>query len=162
VELSVTPTVEEDDYSISLDLFPRVTEFDGFVEYGGTSIAISGGDTVTVPSGFFQPIFSVRQLQTKVPIWDGATVVMGGLTREEVARVNDKVPVIGDIPLIGRLFRSEGEATQKRNLLVFVTAHLISPGGSLKRQNVRGVTPNSLFQNPTIVTPGGSVDRDSP
>ena len=66
---------------------------------------------------------------------------------------------LGDVPLLGRLFRSEGESTQKRNLLIFVTANLVSPGGSLKKQNVRGVTPNSLFQNPTIVTPGGSVDR---
>ena len=84
---------------------------------------------------------------------------MGGLTREEVRRVNDKVPILGDVPLVGRLFRSEGESNQKRNLLIFVTANLISPGGSLKKQDVRGVTPNSLFQNPTIVTPGGSVDR---
>ncbi len=159
VELSVTPTVEDDDYSITLDLNPKVTEFDGFVEYGGTSVAISGGATVTVPSGFFQPIFSVREIQTKVAIWDGATVVMGGLTREEIKRVNDRVPLLGDVPLLGRLFRSEGESTQKRNLLIFVTANLVSPGGSLKKQNVRGVTPNSLFQNPTIVTPGGSVDR---
>ncbi len=159
VELSVTPTVEDDDYSISLDLNPRVTEFDGFVEYGGTSIAISSGTTVTVPSGFFQPIFSVREMRTKVAVWDGATIVMGGLTREEVKRVKDKVPILGDVPLVGRLFRSEGESNQKRNLLVFVTANLVSPGGSLKKQSVRGVTPNSLFQNPTIVTPGGSVDR---
>ena len=162
VELSVTPTVEDDDYSISLDLNPKVTEFDGFVEYGGNSIAIAGGQsptTVTVPSGFFQPIFSVREIKTKVAIWDGATVVMGGLTREEIKRVNDKVPLLGDIPLLGRLFRSEGESTQKRNLLIFVTANLVSPGGSLKKQTVRGVNPNSLFQNPTIVTPGGSVDR---
>ena len=49
VELKVTPTVEEDDYSISLDLNPKVTEFDGFVEYGGPSVAISNGTTVTVP-----------------------------------------------------------------------------------------------------------------
>jgi general secretion pathway protein D len=159
VELGVTPTVEEDDYSISLDLHPKVTEFDGFVEYGGSSVAVSGGTTVTVPSGFFQPIFSVREMRTKVTIWDGATVVMGGLTREEVKKVNDKVPVVGDIPLIGRLFRSQGESNQKRNLLIFVTANMVSPGGSLKKQDVRGVTPNSLFQNPTIVTPGGSVDR---
>ncbi len=160
VELTVTPTVEEDDYSISLDLNPKVTEFDGFVEYGGQSVAISGGTTVNVPSGFFQPIFSVREVKTKVTIWDGATVVMGGLTREEVKRVHDKVPVLGDVPLLGRLFRSEGESNQKRNLLVFVTANLVSPGGSLKKQDVRGVSPNSLFQNPTIVTPGGSVDRN--
>jgi general secretion pathway protein D len=159
VELAVTPTVEDDDYSISLDLNPKVTEFDGFVEYGGQSIAIAGGTTVNVPSGFFQPIFSVREMNTKVTVWDGATVVMGGLTREEVKKVNDKIPFLGDIPGLGRLFRSEGESAQKRNLLIFVTANLVSPGGSLKKQDVRGVTPNSLFQNPTIVTPGGSVDR---
>jgi len=87
VELRVTPTVEEDGVSISLDLNPKVTEFDGFVEYGGSSIAISGGTTVTLPSGFYQPLFSVRDISTKVTIWDGATLVMGGLTREEVKKV---------------------------------------------------------------------------
>jgi general secretion pathway protein D len=159
VELKVTPTVEEDDYSISLDLNPRVTEFEGFVEYGGPSIAISGGTTVTVPPGFYQPIFSVRDISTKVTIWDGATLVMGGLTREEVKKVNDKVPFFGDIPLVGRLFRSRGESAQKRNLLIFVTANLVSPGGSPKKQSLRGTPANSLFQNPTIVTPASAEPR---
>ncbi len=159
VELSVTPIVEEDDYSITLEMNPRVTEFEGFVEYGGPSIAISGGTTVKAPSGFYQPIFSVREVSTKVTIWDGATVVMGGLTREEVVTVEDKVPLFGDIPLLGRFFRSEGETSSKRNLLIFVTAHLVSPGGSPKRQSLRGVRPGTLFQNPTIVTPGGSESR---
>ena len=159
VELEVTPTVEEGDYSISLDLNPRVTEFDGFVEYGGTSVAKSGDITVSVPPGFYQPIFSIREVKTKVTIWDGATVVMGGLTRVEVKSVNDKIPFIGDLPLVGRFFRSEGERATKRNLLIFVTANLVSPGGSPKRQQVKGILPSSLFQNPTIVTPGGSVDR---
>ena len=131
VELKVTPTVEEDDYSISLDLNPKVTEFEGFVEYGGQSIAISGATTVTVPSGFFQPIFGVREMNTKVTIWDGATLIMGGLTRQDVKKVNDKVPVLGNLPAIGRLFRNDGESSQKRNLLIFVTANLVSPGGAL-------------------------------
>ena len=74
VELTVTPPVEEDDYSITLDLHPKVTEFDGFVEYGGPSLAISGGVEVLVPSGFYQPIFSVREVQTRVTIWDGAPI----------------------------------------------------------------------------------------
>lgn len=160
VELKVTPTVEEDDYSISLDLNPTVTEFDGFVEYGGPSVAISGNTTVTVPSGFYQPIFSVRDIKTKVTIWDGATLIMGGLTREEVKKVNDKVPVLGDIPFLGKLFRSKGESTQKRNLLIFVTANLLSPGGSPKKQNLRNVAPSSLFQNPVLVTPSGSEPRN--
>jgi general secretion pathway protein D len=159
VELRVTPTVEDDNYSITLDLNPKVTEFEGFVEYGGSSIAISGGSTVVVPSGFYQPIFATRELTTKVTVWDGATLVMGGLTREEVKRVNDKVPVLGDIPFVGRLFRSKGETSQKRNLLVFVTANLVSPGGSPKRQTLPGVQSNAQFQNPTLITPAGSESR---
>ncbi len=78
VEMEVTLTVE-DDNSISLLLEPRVTEFEGFVEYGGPSVALSGDLNVTVPAGFFQPIFSVRRVRTEVTIWDGATVVMGGV-----------------------------------------------------------------------------------
>jgi general secretion pathway protein D len=158
VEMSVTPNVENDD-TISLILEPRVTEFEGFVEFGGPSIAISGDTTVTVPAGFYQPIFSTREITTEVTVFDGATVVMGGLTRDEVKTVNDKVPVLGDIPGLGRLFRSEGETRQKRNLLIFVTANLVSPGGSPSAQNYRNVNANSLFQNPTIMTPAGSVNR---
>ena len=158
VEMSVTPNVENDD-TISLILEPRVTEFEGFVEYGGPSVAIQGGTTVTVPSGFYQPIFSTREVTTEVTVFDGATVVMGGLTRDEVKTVKDKVPVLGDIPGIGRLFRSEGETRLKRNLLIFVTANLVSPGGSPANQNYRNVKANSLFQNPTILTPSGTVNR---
>ena len=159
VEMSVTPNVENDD-TISLILEPRVTEFEGFVEYGGPSVALgTDGTVVTVPAGFYQPIFSTREMSTEVTIFDGATVVMGGLTRDEVKSVNDSVPLLGDIPGLGRLFRSEGETRQKRNLLIFVTANLVSPGGSPARQTYRNVNANSLFQNPTIMTPSGSVNR---
>jgi general secretion pathway protein D len=158
VTMSVTPAVE-DDNSISLLLEPEVTEFEGFVEYGGTSVAIASNTTVTVPSGFFQPIFSVRRVRTEVTIWDGATVVMGGLTREQVVSVEDRVPILGHLPLLGRLFQSKGESSEKRNLLIFVTANLVSPGGSPQRQTFRSVEPGTLFQNPTIVTPGGAVNR---
>ena len=158
VEMSVTPNVENDD-TISLILEPRVTEFEGFVEYGGPSVAITGDTTVTVPAGFYQPIFSVREMSTEVTIFDGATVVMGGLTRDEVKSLNDKVPILGDIPGLGRLFKNEGETRQKRNLLIFVTANLVSPGGSPARQNYRNVNANALFQNPTIMTPSGSANR---
>ena len=159
VILEVTPTVQQDD-SIALNLKPHVTEFEGFVEYGGTSVAIQGNTTVTVPSGFFQPIFSHREVTTDVTIFDGATVVIGGLTREEVKTVNDKVPILGDIPLLGTAFRSNGKTTSKRNLMVFVTANLISPGGSPLRSKLPGVNNGSTFSNPVVVTPGGAVYRE--
>ncbi len=159
VTLEVTPTVGADD-SIALNLKPTVTEFEGFVEYGGTSVAITGNTTVTVPSGFFQPIFSQRQVTTDVTIFDGATVVIGGLTREEVKTVNDKVPVLGDIPLLGTAFRSTSKSTVKKNLTVFVTANLVSPGGAPLRSNLPGLRAGSTFQNPIISSPGGAVYRE--
>jgi general secretion pathway protein D len=156
--MSVTPNVENDD-TISLILEPRVTEFEGFVEYGGPSIALSGATSAVVPAGFYQPIFSTREISTEVTVFDGATIVMGGLTREDVKSVSDKVPFLGNLPGVGRLFRSEGETRMKRNLLIFITANLVSPGGSPARQNYRNVNANSLFQNPTIMTPSGSANR---
>lgn len=159
VEMAVTPNVENDN-TITLELSPRVTEFEGFVEYGGPSIALGDNTTAVVPAGFYQPVFSTREITTEVNIYDGATVVMGGLTRDEVRSVNDKVPFLGDIPGLGRLFRSEGETRQKRNLLIFVTANLVSPGGSLTNQSYDNVKSNTIYQTPALVTPAGGNFRN--
>jgi general secretion pathway protein D len=147
VEMNVTPTVEENN-CISLQLAPKVTEFEGFVEYGGRSIAISGTTRADLPPGFYQPIFSTREIQTEVTIYDGATVVMGGLTREEIKEVNDKVPLLGDIPLIGKLFRSKGETNQKKNLLIFVTANILSPGGTPIRMQNKMLKKEPVYRSP--------------
>jgi general secretion pathway protein D len=129
VEMSVIPIVEENG-CIDLQLQPTVTEFEGFVEYGGTSVAMNAARTVYTPSGFYQPIFSTRQIKTELTIQNGSTVIMGGLMREEAKEVKDKVPILGDLPLLGKLFRSHGETTQKKNLLIFVTANTLSADGT--------------------------------
>lgn len=130
VEMEVTPTVEMNNY-ITLTLEPKVTEFEGFVEYGGSSIAVTGNTSVNIPSGFIQPIFSVRKIKTQFTIANGQIAVIGGLAREEVVKVQDKVPLLGDIPLLGRLFQSKSETNQKRNLIIFVSANLVDPNGQL-------------------------------
>ena len=76
-----------------------------------------------------QPFFHVRSIDSKVSITPGATVVMGGLITEARKAMDDKVPFLGDLPYIGRLFRSHAEQTIKRNLLIFVTGRLITPAG---------------------------------
>lgn len=159
VEMEVTPTVEDDNKHISLKLDPRVTEFEGFVEYGGRSIAISGDTTVEVPSGFFQPIFSTREIQTEVTIANGSTIVMGGLTREEVKTVEDKIPILGEIPFLGKLFCSKGETNQKRNLLIFITANIITTGGVPAQNSLPCLPQRSLFQEPVKITPSGIATR---
>jgi general secretion pathway protein D len=67
-------------------------------------------------------------------IWDGQTIVMGGLINELITRFDDKIPFLGDIPLLGRLFRSKGESSKKRNLLIFVTARIVDPAGQVVNQ----------------------------
>ena len=76
-----------------------------------------------------QPFFPVRSIDSKVSITPGSTVVMGGLITEQRKAMDDKVPFLGDLPFIGRLFRSHAEQTIKKNLLIFVTGRLITPSG---------------------------------
>ena len=163
VVLDVTPRIEKYN-SIALELNPKVTEFDGFIEYGGSQISsvasFSGMGIVTSPSGILMPIFSVRKVNTTVTIFDGATVIIGGLTREEVKTVNDKIPVLGNIPLIGRLFQSQAESYQKRNLLIFVSASIVSRGGSPVREVIQNISPQSIFKDPVIMTPTGTIRRE--
>jgi general secretion pathway protein D len=143
VQLEVEPTVGPDGYTIELSLSPQITEFQGFVNYGtpintiapvflglGTNSFTIGTKQITLTENKIDyPIFSVRQVDTQVTVYDGQTVVLGGLLREDVQKVQDKTPIVGDLPLVGSLFRSSSNQRIKRNLLIFVTAGLLDPAG---------------------------------
>ena len=75
------------------------------------------------------PYYRLREMTTQVTVADGSTVGMGGLIYEKLETFKDKVPVLGSIPLIGRIFRSEGERSIKRNLMIFVTATQVDVNG---------------------------------
>ena len=141
VTLEVEPVVGPDGQTIDLNLIPQVVEFEGFINYGSPIFAV-GINTVGGTSGISvsapvlltnnvinQPIFSTRKVTTSVSVWDGQTVVLGGLMREDVQKTEDRTPIIGDIPLVGRLFRTNVEQHLKRNLVIFVTARMVTPGG---------------------------------
>lgn len=95
-----------------------------------------------------QPFFHVRSIDSKVSITPGATVVMGGLITEQRKAMDDKVPFLGDLPFIGRLFRSHAEQTIKRNLLIFVTGRLITPAGRELKMNEQSVTEGDVKAAP--------------
>ena len=147
VTLEVEPQVGADNYTIDLALSPQVVEFEGFVNYGSpvvgpkyvmpTLLNPSGIETFVITDNVInQPIFGVRKVNTSVSIWDGQTVALGGLIREDVQKVEDRVPLLGDIPLAGCLFRSDVEQKIKRNLIIFVTARLMDAQGQpLKQEN---------------------------
>ena len=75
------------------------------------------------------PEFSKRKLKSTVKIYDGETVVIGGILEDIVSRKEDKWPIIGDIPLLGKLFTDSTYASEKKNLMVFVTARLMKGNG---------------------------------
>ena len=97
----------------------------------GVTAAVTNAPTSVelTPNVINQPIFSTRKVTTEVTVWDGQTVVLGGLMSDDVQKVQDKVPILGDIPLLGRAFRSNVDQHLKTNLVIFVTAHLINPAG---------------------------------
>jgi general secretion pathway protein D len=160
VILEAKPTIGPDGYTIDLELDPKVTDFDGFINYGSPINAVgysrtlnSGGLTLTptvqtlTTNTINQPVFSTREVNTFVTVWDGQTVALGGLIREDVQKVQDKVPFLGDVPLAGRLFRSEADHKFKKNLVIFVTPRILDADGQQRRgdqEESEVVTPIGL------------------
>jgi general secretion pathway protein D len=138
VVLEVLPTVGQDKRFVDVQLNPSITEFDGFVNYGSPINSV-GQATLTgagQPSALqltanqiLQPVFSVQRANTSLTIADGATVVIGGLIQEKIQNVDDKTPVLGDLPLVGRLFQSKASAPVKKAVVFFVNVKLVDPTG---------------------------------
>lgn len=164
VTMEVEATVADDGYTIDLNLAPEVIEFEGFINYGSpiqtTGINALGQSepVILTDNKILQPVFATRKLATQVLIWDRQTVGIGGLIREDVQSVEDKVPLFGDIPLLGRLFRTKSEEHYKKNLMIYVTGTLIDPQGqplneSKTNDEPRPETAAPLFPPPGAVMP---------
>lgn len=79
-----------------------------------------------------KPIFTKRQIKTDVTVKDGETIFVGGVVSDLSTTVHDKIPILGDIPFIGRLFQSKYTKSQKINLMVFLTCRIVKPDGSVR------------------------------
>ena len=132
--LDIIPYVSADGYSIQMTIIPTLTEFLGYDDPGKfiPQAQSAAGNTLGTPLVAQLPLprFRIREVATSAIVWDGQTVMLGGLISEDVNKIKDKVPVLGDIPFLGRLFRSESMATSKKNLIIFVTPTIIDPAGN--------------------------------
>lgn len=144
VNLEVEPSISEDRTMVDLRLIPEMVDFDGFVNFGNpimTSMVTpdteKGISSVLLSqNAILMPVFSKRSLETSVTVASGYTVVLGGLVKSKKEKFEDKVPIFGDIPYFGRLFRSEGEKTEEKVLIIMVHADVVDPSG----QSVRSLT----------------------
>ncbi len=144
----------------------RVVNFEGFVNYGSPITSAVTTETqiehITLTENRIDmPIFSRRYINSNPCIYDGHTIAIGGMIEDNVQKVEDKVPVFGDLPLIGRFFRSNAESHVRKNLMIFVTAEKIDPTGKPTRLRdlgtsdapTAGSTTPSLFPDDGLANP---------
>ena len=144
ITLEVLPQVGPDRKIIEVSVNPVVTDFEGFVNYGTPIVGSSNtasidfvNQTVATQSVFgeitanaiLKPLFRTTRGNTSVRVVDGQTVVMGGLIKEIRKEIHDKVPILGELPLVGRIFQSNGISVEKRALIIFVNVELTDPAG---------------------------------
>jgi type II secretory pathway component GspD/PulD (secretin) len=113
VELRVTPHLTRDGL-IRLQLNPKFSSRTG-------DVLLNTGNPNVPP----QPIISTRETTTTALIHNGQTVVIGGLKKQDVLQQVNKIPLLGDLPLLGALFRFEGERIVNSELVIFITPHVI-------------------------------------
>jgi general secretion pathway protein D len=117
IKLTITPQITEGDY-VKLDIYQEISS----VKQDSTAILITVGPTTTK-----------RSTKTSVVVKDDQTVVIGGLIQERDEETITKIPLLGDLPLLGYLFKQTSVDKKKTNLLVFLTPHIIKEAESLAR-----------------------------
>jgi general secretion pathway protein D len=118
LKLKLTPHITKGD-KITLDLFTEVNSILGETTY------LSSGTIIP-------PDLGKRDMKTKVSVIDGATIVVGGLMRNQKIETETKVPILGDIPLLGWLFKSKSSENSKTNLLIFITPRVVTESDKIK------------------------------
>jgi len=131
----ITPTViktfEYKDVGISLEITPHISQ-GGLVRLEIDSEFSKLIEDVTSPSTD-TPTTAKRQAQTVVSMNSGSTIVIGGLIRDDKTNIEKKIPLVGDLPLIGGLFKFQKERLQKTNLLMFITPYVVSSQEDMER-----------------------------
>ena len=144
--LSVLPYVNSDGYTIEMSLVPQITEFLGYEESTFEAAVFAAGGNV-VRSAVPMPRIRTRTLNVNCVVWDQTVLALGGLIAETVQTTRDKVPYLGDLPFVGRLFRGKGRNSKKKNMVIYVKPTIIDPAGRKKNN------PNQL---PFVRTPAPS------
>ena len=151
LKVNASSTVLPTAVDIKIDKL-EVVDFSGFLNYGTIINSVTTGTPRTVnlttgavtspgsppaegspsQSPYLVPVFARKSVTSQIRMLDGQTFAIGGLLAEADQMVDDSVPILGDLPIAGRLFRSEVSQRVKNNLVVFTTVRIIKPDGTLQ------------------------------
>jgi len=140
VELGVKPDVIGTD-RVLLELQPTFQDFEGNINYGTQIYSVYASRPIApVPPNAVQqllltnvinqPVFVKRDVKlAPIEVSDGYTLLLGGLLREDIQNVDEKIPLLGDLPVLGRMFQGKTEQAVKKNTLIFVTPRILDVSG---------------------------------
>jgi len=111
VKLHVTPMIHDDGY-ITMKIKPEISNEES--------------TPFTAPDGSVIPIVDTSEVQTTVNVKDGVTIIIGGLIKDQLINNKTKIPVLGDLPILGKAFNTETRNMQKTEIVIFLTPHIIS------------------------------------
>jgi general secretion pathway protein D len=142
VKLEVTPRISSDS-TIRLDIYQEVSSVDDFI------------------GGGFSPdiILNTREFRTSLLADDGEIIVLGGLIEQTDSTVNSKVPFLGDIPVAGNLFKSEGRSNTRTNLMIFIKPTIVRSRGDA--QNVTARNYNYIRAQELLRAQKGEITLDT-
>ncbi len=146
---AIVNTVKYQSIGISLDVTPHINP-DGLVSMDiSPQISSISDQSVTVSAGIASPVFNERQAESHVQIRDGETIVVGGLMQDQKTQTISKIPILGDIPILGIIFQRDQVTKTKTELLIFLSPHVaLSPDvlQKMSADEMGGVTltPNAV------------------
>ena len=152
--IEVEANIGEDNATVNLNLVMQFTEFDGFINYG-TPITSEG--VILTDNRIIQPVFSRVAANASVQIWDGQTVAVGGLSDNKLETIDDRVPILSSIPIIGKFFKSKLQRSTRTAVIYFVTVSIVDPAGE-KIRGTKEVGPGSAGE---AGAPGPHADEGS-
>jgi type II secretory pathway component GspD/PulD (secretin) len=146
---SVRARANPDNKTINLQLDPQIINYIGNDNYDITIYGNEINNKLEETERNFRyqiwmPVFTERSLSVKVNVDDGCTLVLGGITQNQMSTRVDKWPLLGDLPFIGRFFQSRAEVGTRQNMMMFVTARLMNTNGVPIKQNVEKGIPDFL------------------
>jgi len=145
IVLTVTPHITSNGY-VTMDVDQSANDLQGYTSFNA-------------------PIVNQRTASTTVSVKTGETIVLGGIIRNQVTSTVNKIPILGDIPILGQLFRSTTKDNQKTELMVFLTPQVIrndDDAKGLKDSTIKGMTPDAQKTLKNAIPPSTGDAHKSP
>lgn len=155
--LQVTPHINPDGY-VNLEVKPEIS-------------SLNQSSSVQISEGLVAPVFQERSVETVVTVKDGETVVIGGLIQEQEDDSESKVPIVGDLPVVGNLFRAQQNSRVRTELLMVLTVNVVWDEFDAHEHSVRirdqsGFMPESMKRHELMgklrILPGDDYDERVP